>query len=222
MVNYLKKHLHWIIAGVVIFAVVLSILIQIFSKEICPEYMPWYQCVTYQIFEYLNEWALVLSASATFILAGAAFLTIHNSNEREKRRREEELTREERDRKERLLNEIIEWVIDISKGDFDRDMDSLITTIEAARQEAQVNLDEYKQFSAQIIGKNNYIVKIASDIDSDLTDSVKQLDKLLRKRFEMTIPYLRQRDTTVFLPIKNKLQIYELTNDIIEKAVKLL
>jgi len=52
--------------------------------------------------------AMILTALATLILAGATFKTIENSNEQEKRRREEELARETRDKKEKLIDEIIE------------------------------------------------------------------------------------------------------------------
>lgn len=62
--------------------------------------------------------ATLILAFVTVSLAIAAFFTIRNSNEREKRRREEELAKEKRERKERLLNEIIEWAIDITRANF--------------------------------------------------------------------------------------------------------
>ena len=50
-----------------------------------------------------------LATFGTLLLALATIVTIKNSNEQEKRRREDELAKEKRDRDERLLNEIIDW-----------------------------------------------------------------------------------------------------------------
>lgn len=65
----------------------------------------------------LYIWALIfllnadnwvgISAISTMILAIAAFWTIRNSREQEKR-----------DRKERLLNDIIEWAVDVTRVNF--------------------------------------------------------------------------------------------------------
>jgi len=35
--------------------------------------MPWYQCIANSIFKYFNDWAIVLSATVTLLLAIAAF-----------------------------------------------------------------------------------------------------------------------------------------------------
>lgn len=59
--------------------------------------------------------AVAIVAFGTLMLALATALNIINSNEQEKRRREEELSKEKRDKDERLLNEIIEWVINVLK-----------------------------------------------------------------------------------------------------------
>ena len=58
--------------------------------------------------------AMMVTAWTTLFLAYAAFRTIENSNEQEKRRREEDLLKETWERKERLLNEIIEWTVELS------------------------------------------------------------------------------------------------------------
>ncbi len=50
-----------------------------------------------------------LVAWGTILLAYMTYEAIRNSNEREKRRRDDELAKEKRNREERLLNEIIEW-----------------------------------------------------------------------------------------------------------------
>lgn len=57
--------------------------------------------------------AMMVTAWTTLYLAYTAFRTIENSNEQEKHRREEDLLKETRERKERWLNEIIEWATQI-------------------------------------------------------------------------------------------------------------
>jgi hypothetical protein len=55
--------------------------------------------------EWLKEWAVPLSAGATFLLALAAFWAIWQNYSLNKK-----------ERRERLLNEIIEWAIDIGRA----------------------------------------------------------------------------------------------------------
>ena len=54
-------------------------------------------------------------AFATIILALFTWHSTYSANKREKKHREEELARENRDRKERQLKEIIEWAITIKE-----------------------------------------------------------------------------------------------------------
>jgi len=65
------------------------------------------------IFLYANiaDLADVFTVWATLVLAGVAIFSFEES----RRLREENRQKEERDRKERLLNEIIEWATDVAK-----------------------------------------------------------------------------------------------------------
>ncbi|MCX6011516.1 MAG: hypothetical protein NT134_04605, partial [Chloroflexi bacterium] len=90
----------------------------------------------------LPQYAIGFSVLATLALAFAAFLTIQNADEREKRHREEELAKEKRDRKERLLNEIIEWAEEIDKASLTPDLTlaSKNTTLMMKQREVNVLL----------------------------------------------------------------------------------
>jgi uncharacterized membrane protein YfcA len=59
--------------------------------------------------------ATAMVAFGTLILAIVTAMAIDSSRAIEKRRRQEELAKERRNRDERLLNEIIEWAIEIVK-----------------------------------------------------------------------------------------------------------
>ena len=61
-----------------------------------------------------NNW-VGISALTTMLLAIAAFWTIKAADTREERRRKDEIEKEKRERKERLLNEIIDWAVDVGK-----------------------------------------------------------------------------------------------------------
>ncbi|MDP2730677.1 MAG: hypothetical protein Q8O55_09350 [Dehalococcoidales bacterium] len=56
---------------------------------------------------------MAVTALVTLFLALATFNATEQSNLREQEHRRDEIDRENRDRKERLLNEIIEWAIDV-------------------------------------------------------------------------------------------------------------
>jgi len=57
--------------------------------------------------------AMTLSTVGTLVLASVAVWSISDNRSRDKRRRDEDLAREARDRKERALNEMSTWIKDI-------------------------------------------------------------------------------------------------------------
>jgi len=73
------------------------------------------------VFLYANiaDLADVITVWATLVLAGVAVFSFEES----RHLREENRQREQRDRKEHLLNEIIEWATDISKCGINADID---------------------------------------------------------------------------------------------------
>lgn len=92
------KYLFWCIIGIICFA----ILIQILKEFGIPP--------AQQIFDFFSQWAIVLSAGATFLLALTAFWAIIDN-------RYGRIL----DRKERQLTEIIEWAIDLGKCSFEHE-----------------------------------------------------------------------------------------------------
>ncbi len=61
---------------------------------------------------------MALTAFVTLLVVYATFNATKQSNLREQQRREDELAKEERDRKEHLLNEITEWAEDVARLNF--------------------------------------------------------------------------------------------------------
>jgi len=89
------KSLIWGIIGIICFAILIHILKEI---GIVP---------AQKIFDFFNEWATILYAGVTLLLIGVAVWTIMDN--RYARRI---------DRKERLLNEIIEWAEDVATCEY--------------------------------------------------------------------------------------------------------
>lgn len=87
------KYITWGVIGIVCFAILVHIL-----KEV--GFIP-----AQKVFDFLNQWAVALGAAVTLLLAMAAFLTIMDNR-----------YARTVDRKERLLNEIIEWAFGIEKA----------------------------------------------------------------------------------------------------------
>ena len=125
--------------------------------------------------------AQALVAGATLALAFAAFRTIKNSNEQEKRRREEELARERRQREEYLLNEIRDWALDIFNRTFGGEMGALPGS-SAKVKLAIINLNAITVCQNQWFRGKEYIVPIASSLDIELLNSAKHVVDCLDER----------------------------------------
>lgn len=107
----------------------------------------------------------VLVAWGTLLLAVATFSLIVNSNKQEKQRRKDEANKNNRDRKERYLNEIIQWANDVNSRLYD------IGILTGIRYTEERNI----LFILAGLGvKGKYIKTIAAYIfGNPLTDSIK-------------------------------------------------
>ena len=99
---------------------------------------------------------------ATLGLAYATFEMIISRKEQEKR-----------DRKERLLNEIIEWAVDVSKCGIEKgypDISNLID-LHAVWLKISNNIGDIILCFKEMRGKNQYISEIVKALDQDLKDA---------------------------------------------------
>ena len=95
----------WLLV-IILLAIVLclAIVVQVFKSE----------CVIAKaIFDFLTEWAIVLGAVATLVLAFAAFWSVNRSIEHEKRIRAEN---QEVEFKRQEIGNIIQWLQDVVSG----------------------------------------------------------------------------------------------------------
>lgn len=172
---------------------------------------------------------VAISALATLILALGAFLTIRNSNEREKRRRQEELDKEKHDKEERLLGEIIDWATNVAKcgletGVFDETIPVSGLAAEQALPELLGSVVDFRVARAGSV----YISNIASEIAPELKKSVDNLTEEMKKQIKLLMEYKRKTTPTwpaeqVVMQIAgNNERLYNLATKLIDDAANIL
>jgi len=135
-------------------------------------------------FPYLVNLPMALVAWGTLMLALATFQMITNSNEREKRRRKEELSKERRDKDERLLNEIIEWAIEIVKVGMPIESAVFVGKMDKEAEQRLVlnSLGSLRNNFRAMIAISLYVSRIGLAFGGKLQSSIATLDGYLRKQ----------------------------------------
>ncbi len=113
-------------------------------------------------------------AFGTLTLALVTALHIINSNEQEKRRREDELLRQRRQRDKDELNKIIDWAIDISKCELPVEVVAVVGIQNTVQERRFVNASLVALASKlrSILGESLYTSKIASMYEVNLGTAV--------------------------------------------------
>jgi hypothetical protein len=177
-----------------------------------------------------DNW-LAISAGATFLLALAAFWAIWQNYSLRKK-----------ERKERLLNEIIEWAIDVARCGLEKELPDLasITNMNEGKLHLAMSTNMLALSFQSMRGRNQYIHAIASAFGQDLLKAVDTLTKDLEEHIKL-LDTLRYIATVKFTSVTNenmaeymlevnessiqiashKLKLDELTVKIIEEATKI-
>ncbi len=161
---------------------------------------------------------MAVTALVTLLLALTTVKATEQSNLREKNRRTDEIKKEKRDRKERLLNEIIEWAEDIAEGG---SKEELQTTMEVSDQTLQrIDIDNllrrYKTALVRVI----YMCEIALVFGEDLHTAVVETTKELLKFSAVKIKHLVGKTTQKSLS-EQELSLFKHAQEVIEEAVKI-
>lgn len=136
------------------------------------------------IFEFFDDWATILSAAVMLLLAGAAFWTIMDN-------RYARIV----NRNERLLNEIIEWAVEIGKyiaetTTADYFGESELKIDKAARLEKSVKMYEIALLTSESV-KN-----IANGFGDSLTSHVNSVVENIKELKKATIIYIDKINDT--------------------------
>jgi hypothetical protein len=217
-IEHYKSKTHWYIKYItwtIIVIVLLAILVQIL-KEI--GLIP-----AQKIFDFFSQWSLILSASATLLLASIAFWSILD-------------IRYGRilDKKERRLNEIIEWatetgayILKIGIPQKEEKIKSVINTSSIAQLYLKSRFDMSEDLSPLRM-KSVYINEI-SKIEPDIQELINTSILYLRNKLRLTHKYLenidiiKKKNGTIKAAInvaKNEYKFYSSIIDLIQKIGK--
>ena len=169
------------------------------------------------IFLVNNDNWVGISALTTMLLALAAFWAI---------RQNYQFRRQEK--KERLLNEIIEWATDVAKcslakGVFDETVPISGLAAEQALPELLNSVVDFRMARATSVS----ILNITSEINPDLKPSVDNLTEEIKKQIKLLMEYKRKltptwsADQVVAKVAGNNERIYNLATMLIEEATKI-
>ena len=131
-----------------------------------------------------NDLPSILVAWGTLMLAIATFTLIRHSREQEEQRREDELAKERRDKDERLLNEIIEWAIEIVKVGAPIESAVFVGKMEeeAERRLVLNSLAGLRNDFRAMIAISLYASRLGLAFGEKLQSSIATLDGYLRKQ----------------------------------------
>lgn len=220
MKQFYEKHKKGIIAGAIIVFILLIIIgIIIFCfKHHSYTYSP---NIADNIYNFLNEWALAIAPALTFLgIAAALYMSFRSLNQ----------TKEiqEKEKRERLLKEIIEWAIDISKCGVEASFRDImeITNIEANAIPFAAHIAELSLRFKAMSGNNQYISKIASTFGQVLQKVVGELTKEITFHIELLNQcthnaFTESRDESAAKVNEHKLILYQSVNKVIEEAAKI-
>jgi len=140
---------------------------------------------------------MALTAFVTLLVVYATFNATKQSNLREQQRREDELAKEERDRKERLLNEIIEWVEDVARLNFK--IYNFIEAQIAKESWVESSIGEIVSQFQFVEAKGIYINSIALSsfkVDKKLSKDIKAVNKEIRELVDVSVKRMDGEVTT--------------------------
>ncbi len=174
------------------------------------------------------QYAIGFSVIATLALAFAAFLTIKEADAREQRHRNSELSKERRDRDAALLNDIIEWAIDIATYEVPAETTAMvgITSVAADRRVAFAHMTTLANGFRAMLGKGLYTSKIAPAFGEELQSVVDKLAKDLETHFDLIITCQEAIDNNMLTELKSATQelaahwkqLSKSTDDVITEA----
>ena len=171
ILDHLKSKDYWYIRYLVCFLVIGIILVIV--VHVLKEYNIQFAV---KIFEFFDEWSLVLSASATLLLALIAFWAIIDNRWSLKL-----------NKRESLLNEIVEWATNVTNCSIGVNSSYLLKAEEGGRVEqllTYAQLTEWGVRLQKLLTIGEYASSAAGVFSDDLKESVKELNKDLLKFVE--------------------------------------
>jgi len=156
--------------------IVLSVLIVVIATDFWLQWLPFEHSEQYP--QKIAALFVAVSALVTLLVVYATFNATKHSNLREQERRNDEIDKENRDRKEQLLKEIIDWAIDVTRTNFGGEI--VVTPgISEEKQKRRDDVNLLLECQVLAIRGKELLIPGALSIDKDLEDTVtKVVDSL--------------------------------------------
>jgi len=169
--------------------------------------------------EWLKEWAQVIGAGITllavFVALGIGVSSLIQTNRLQKA-----------ERRERLLNEIIEWAVDVSKCGIEKgypDISNLID-LHVVWLKISNNIGDIILCFKEMRGKNQYIGEIVKALDQDLREASKTLIEDFEEHIRLLSlceTYMRDREKAWGNAIRHKHKLNFSAKKVIEEVTKI-
>ena len=138
------------------------------------------------IANWIKEWAIVISGGATFLLALGAFWAIRQTRSIQKA-----------EKRERLLNEIIEWATDIVNYILESDVFDIVTFRQGLYPDNTFEELFYEVKNLRIArAKSTKILTIAHQVDQALNEKIEEKIQTLVNELRVQIGCLRNTEET--------------------------
>ena len=160
--------------------------------------------------------SIALSAFSTIALTIFASLTLFINLQLRKDAKD----KEDRDRKERLLNEIIEWAIEVAKPKYALNLISVISSRSSIEDQSSALQISWASHIDTLIVRGDYIAKITLIFTKDLRIAVEEARNELKKQASYFCDLIHGKGSAEAIGKHN----YELTQSakkVIEEATKI-
>ena len=177
------KHIEKIVIGMI---AVLFVVIVIIATDFWLLWLPLEHSSEYP--QKIAALFMALTAFVTLLVVYATFNATKQSNLREETRRKDEIRKENRDRDERLLNEIIEWAVEVVKIGLPRMASTSLIgkpDDEADRRRILDSLGVLDNNFRAMIAKSLYVSRIGLAFGEKLQSSITELESNLRKQDDL-------------------------------------
>ncbi|HUT96576.1 MAG TPA: hypothetical protein VMW60_00450 [Dehalococcoidales bacterium] len=160
----------------------------------------------------MKDWAQVIGAGITLLAVlvalGIGIASILHTQSMQKK-----------ERRERLLNEIIDWALDSAKPKYALALTSLDYTLSEEDQRTIIQVAQASNTHILIV-RGNYIAKIALIFTQDLSTAVENVRKNLEEHSELIDDWIKGKSTPEAIGTHNN-TVGQSANKVIEEAVKL-
>lgn len=171
------------------------------------------------LIRWAGQWATTLGAIFAVLIVFVAFLSIRNANEQAEKHRYQEAAKETRDRKERILDEIITWAEGIAKCGLEMESAPLL----AAPDKGYAKIKQMALTFSAFFRESRRISNVVLPSWDKLHESIEELRKQLPEQEKYLEAYIAKPNKSTFKTAKDHREtINGMVDNIIDEACSIL